>query len=423
MTPPALLTEAPPAEGTYLDDFFLPEAVCRRAALTEGKEDKHVLKVIFLAGAGGAGKGAVADAMFAGTGMKVVNADKHLERFLKELKIPFSEVGGEYGLFRKARDLMQKEMRHYALARLGLIVDSTGWEYNRIADPLKKFRKLGYDAFMVFVDTSLETALARNKARAAKGGRKVPDSFVKDAWHGSQRNKKKFAKLFGKKRFFLIDNDKDVEKQTWTSVITPKLRSLSNRILRAAVKNKIGVAWLKSGKRTTKASRAAEWPKPKKPKPVVFKFDEPKTPKSKVNKKGVPAGRKGKQKMSATFTGDGKADLGALFPELFGRSYIRPKESLDESDNVSAIYEGKKGPMWKTLEKNKVKLSDDERAEVMRRKAVWHHGPQGEASPAVWKAVIKGVAWFVTNTHRAFNVRPTLAGAISRYHKFIKSTA
>ena len=320
----ALLADPTVEEPTYLDDFFLSEAVCRRiASLTEGREDKHVLKAVFLAGAGGAGKSAVADAMFAGTGMKVINADKHLERFLKELKIPPAEVGLEYGLFRKARDLMKKEMRHYALARLGVIVDSTAWEYTRIAEPVKKFRQLGYDVFMVFVDTSLETALARNKARAEKGGRKVPDSFVEDAWRGSQKNKKKFAKLFGKKRFLIVDNDKDVEKKTWANVIAPKLRSISNRILKAAVKNKKGIAWLKSGKRATKASRAAEWPKPKKPKPFVFKADAPKAPQGKVSKKGVPMGRKGPSKLKAEFKGKGKMDLGVMFPELYGKSYIR----------------------------------------------------------------------------------------------------
>ena len=80
---------------------------------------------------------------------------------------------------------------------------------------------------------------------------------------------------------------------------------------------------------------------------------------------------------------------------------------------------------FKVLQNNKVPLTEEERSEVMRRKAVWHHGPNGEETPAVWKSVNKktGKVAYVTNTHRAFNERPTLAGAISRYHKFIKGTA
>jgi len=77
------------------------------------------------------------------------------------------------------------------------------------------------------------------------------------------------------------------------------------------------------------------------------------------------------------------------------------------------------------LKKYKVPLTPEERAEVMRRKAVWHHGPNGEETPAIWKSFNPKTkqTTYVTNTHRAYNKRPTLAGAISRYHKFIKRTA
>ena len=79
---------------------------------------------------------------------------------------------------------------------------------------------------------------------------------------------------------------------------------------------------------------------------------------------------------------------------------------------------------FQKLEKNKKPLSNEERAECMKKDAVWHHGPGGTASPAVWKSVNKdGKTTYVTNTHRAYNTAPSLKGAISRYHKFIKGTA
>jgi hypothetical protein len=80
---------------------------------------------------------------------------------------------------------------------------------------------------------------------------------------------------------------------------------------------------------------------------------------------------------------------------------------------------------FQVLKENKVPLSDEERRKIMVRKAVWHHGPNGEETPAVWKSVNKktGKTTFVTNTQRAYNARPTVEGAISRYHKFIKGTA
>lgn len=81
-----------------------------------------------------------------------------------------------------------------------------------------------------------------------------------------------------------------------------------------------------------------------------------------------------------------------------------------------------KYPTMKALKDNRVELEDAERKEVMRRGAVWHHGPKGKPSPAVWKSVIRGKTYYVCNTHRAAQVKPTLKGAI-RSFDFIKTTS
>lgn len=83
----------------------------------------------------------------------------------------------------------------------------------------------------------------------------------------------------------------------------------------------------------------------------------------------------------------------------------------------------KKGPMQK-LKANRVKLDPKERAEVMERGAVWHHGPNGEKTPGVWKSKDPktGKCTYVCNTHRAMQAKPTLKGAINAF-KFIKTTA
>jgi hypothetical protein len=99
--------------------------------------------------------------------------------------------------------------------------------------------------------------------------------------------------------------------------------------------------------------------------------------------------------------------------------------NTDRQRLARSLKESKKAKSAFTVMKdNEIPLTPEERAEVMRRKAVWHHGPHGEETSAVWKGEdSSGNLWYVTNTHRAYNKRPTLAGAISRYHKFIKGTA
>ena len=91
---------------------------------------------------------------------------------------------------------------------------------------------------------------------------------------------------------------------------------------------------------------------------------------------------------------------------------------------LDAIEERYQGPKVEALRKNAVRLTDEERDEVMRRKAVWHHGPKGEETPAVRKAEIDGKTWYWCGTHRAWSgAKPTLKGAINAFHRTVKRTS
>ena len=80
-------------------------------------------------------------------------------------------------------------------------------------------------------------------------------------------------------------------------------------------------------------------------------------------------------------------------------------------------------PDIKTLQKNKIALTDEERKKVMDAGATWNHGPNGEETPAVWKGKDKkDNIWFVCSTHRACQIKDTLPKAIKSYD-FIKTTA
>lgn len=215
-------------------------------SLDEGVQDKHILKAVFLAGAGGSGKSFLGEEAFAGEGLKVINQDKHLERLLSQHGVPLKDAGSRYDLFNQARDLKNKEQKLYSGRRLGMIVDSTGWAYDRIAGPVEALRNLGYDVSMVFVSTSLESALRRNRERGESGGRTVPDSYIKDAWEGAHDNIGRYRKLFGK-RFFIVDNDQDMSPQKAEKTILPAIRSIGKKILSMPLENPKGKEWLARG--------------------------------------------------------------------------------------------------------------------------------------------------------------------------------
>ena len=101
-------------------------------------------------------------------------------------------------------------------------------------------------------------------------------------------------------------------------------------------------------------------------------------------------------------------------------------------EDAAELSEKKKSDFDK-LKDNKVPLTDEERKEVFAKDAVWSYasskdpntGKTVQKVSAVWKSVHPetGKVTYITHTHRAYNTAPTLKGAISRYHKFIKGTA
>ena len=57
-------------------------------------------------------------------------------------------------------------------------MDGTGKDYEKIVRMSEKLKKFGYETLMVFVNTDLETALARN----AKRDPTLPEDEVKRMW-------------------------------------------------------------------------------------------------------------------------------------------------------------------------------------------------------------------------------------------------
>ena len=74
----------------------------------------------------------------------------------------------------------------------------------------------------------------------------------------------------------------------------------------------------------------------------------------------------------------------------------------NESARMMAALNEVQGPSFKRMKQYQIDLSPEERAKVMSAKAVWHfnHGRDGkkQATPAVWKSIVKGIAYFTTNT-------------------------
>ena len=210
--------------------------------LSEGLYDPNIFKAFFLAGGPGSGKSFVARNVFSGTGLKLVNSDIILENSLKKaglsLSMPDEEQYFRDILRTRAKAIVDNQIDLYVKGRLGLVIDATGRDYNIISRQYSALQLLGYDCYMVFVNTSLEVALERN----AKRERVVPEYITKNSWQTVQDNIGRFQNLFGLTNFVVVDNSQS-EQELVTQTMN-KVNSVVRRFLGTPIKSYIAKRWM-----------------------------------------------------------------------------------------------------------------------------------------------------------------------------------
>ena len=196
--------------------------------LQEGINDTAIFKAVFLAGGPGSGKSFIGTEkkgksptaggdpkIFMGggqlglinLGLRVVNPDPAYEKLLKDAGLDaknsadiWSDKGQEIRV--KATDLTAKQKSLYVDGRLGVVVDGTGANINKIKGQKSLLDKVGYECAMIYVNTNLETAIARD----AKRDRTIGADKVTEMWNNVQKNLKSYEGIFGKSNMYVIDN-------------------------------------------------------------------------------------------------------------------------------------------------------------------------------------------------------------------------
>tara|TARA_B100000475_G_scaffold191087_1_gene163769 strand:- start:66 stop:761 length:696 start_codon:yes stop_codon:yes gene_type:complete len=214
-----------------------------RDYINEGVYDPGIFKAFFLAGGPGSGKTFVTQSAFAGTGLKLVNSDVKFERDLRKanlsLKMPDEEKYFRDRIRQGAKEFAGKQMDTYLKGRLGMIVDSTARDYSSIQRQYNLLRNIGYDCYMIFVNTSLDVALERNRTRS----RSIPEYIVQKSWKGVQANMGAFQKVFGHSKMLIVDNNKD-DKELVTQTLNTASRFIRSR-LRTKPETQIAMSWIK----------------------------------------------------------------------------------------------------------------------------------------------------------------------------------
>ena len=221
--------------------------------LQEGLQDPNIFKAFFLAGGPGSGKSFVVGKTTGGTGLRIVNSDDVFEKYLKDAGFDQDMRTAKAEREKEERDKLRKRAKQVTRARLGdintgeggylegrigLIIDGTGKDYDKIVKQSVKLKQLGYDTHMIFVNTSIDVALERN----AKRKRSVQDSVATKSWKQVQSNMGKFSQHFRGNMVIVDNNDIKEDDGTLFNSVLRQVRGLA----RKKVNNPTAKAWIEN---------------------------------------------------------------------------------------------------------------------------------------------------------------------------------
>ena len=229
--------------------------------LSEGVNDPAIFKVVFLAGGPGSGKSFMAKKTgLQSMGFVTINSDDAFEHMMRkgglDFKMPESEKHQRDAVRDVAKATTNKKQDLALQGRLGLVIDGTGKDFDKIQKLKDKLEKIGYDSSMLFINTDLKTALDRN----AKRDRSVPEDMAKQLWTDVQNNIGKFQQEFGG-QFHVVDNSEGADFESQTNTAFKNIAKWTKE----KPKNPVAKEWIKS--QTTlvpvlKDTKPAETPAP-----------------------------------------------------------------------------------------------------------------------------------------------------------------
>lgn len=226
-------------------------------SILEGVYDPGILKAAFLAGGPGSGKSFVTgdlfgipsklkQASFSAFGLKLVNSDRAFEKMLNDsglgtdlAAMSDSEFARAMEIRGEAKKVTQAMQKNFIDGRLGMIIDQTSRRVDKVAGQKAQLEALGYDTMMVFVNTTLDVALERNRQR----DRKLDDDLVVEIWNEAQALRPRLAQMFGN-NFVLVDNSEYKEIGRAVSAFDDKINSVIRRFVTAPIRNQIGRLWV-----------------------------------------------------------------------------------------------------------------------------------------------------------------------------------
>jgi hypothetical protein len=199
-----------------------------------------------MAGSPGAGKSHVAEqlALPGQLGYKEINSDNEFTRYMKDafldLVLNVDQQFQRDVVRAVAKKHSQAKKRHAEIGRLGLVLDGTARNSGKVKSQKKELEAKGYECAMVYVSTSLESAIVSDDIRGATGGRSLGPEMITSMHKDVTKNIGVYKKMFGR-LFFEVDNS------VWekTPSQTRRLYNTLAKWSKTMPKNRIAKQWMK----------------------------------------------------------------------------------------------------------------------------------------------------------------------------------
>lgn len=172
---------------------------------SEGVEDSHIFKAIFLQGPNLSGKDFILDKLLNFKSLTEISTIKVFDYLFGKNKLDFSN-SDETPPAKSETELREKLS---LIGRNGIIINGTADIFEKIDMIKQSLESLGYDTLMIMVNIDDETAKQRNVERGKTGGRVIPEPIRKEKWDTVQNTRAQFASIF-QQNYIEFDNSVDL---------------------------------------------------------------------------------------------------------------------------------------------------------------------------------------------------------------------
>ena len=179
--------------------------------LTEGINDKHVLKALFIVGVAAAGKSTLSTPLkfYA----KHIDVDYPIEYYSEKYNLDLSKDADVAGK-RRAREIGKRitteELINYVDGMLPMVVNVVGDDIERTKARIKMLRDFGYDVGLIYVNADIEGAISRVAARRYGKNKEMHRHISSEHIHDSYRKLIVNAKHFQDMLFDKVESNQEL---------------------------------------------------------------------------------------------------------------------------------------------------------------------------------------------------------------------